>query len=487
MSAHCFIMKKVDFLLLSLIIFLALVCRLYNINTPLADLHSWRQSDTAAVARNFITQGFDLLHPKYDDLSNIQSGKYNPQGYRMVEFPIYSAIVAVLYKSFPVVPLEVYGRLTTIFFSLVLISVIYYLLLKESNRLSAVIGSLVYAIFPFFVFFSRVVLPDTAALSLAFLAIFFFYLFTHNKGAKIWIFYLLSLILFAASLLVKPVTIFFGLAFLYLFFIKYEFNLVKRLDTYVYFILAVLPLVWWRFYIQNYPEGIPANKWLFTMVNTSAGLQPIFLRPAFFRWIFFERINNIILGGFGATLLVIGSLIKNRRLLLFSILISSLIYLFTFEGGNVQHEYYQIIILPALAMFTGIGASYLLTDNKKQFIHQAVLYPVVVAIFAFSLLISFYQVKGYYDYSNDLVSIAKIVRTLTNPSDQIVTDTVGDTTLLYLSDRRGYPAVTEGLPDLKKRGASYFVTQKSDVIAQLKKEKRFTVIFENDKFALFKL
>src|SRR3989339_721453 len=119
-------MKRVDFLILAFILIIAFFFRLYKINTPLADLHSWRQADTAAVARNFVTQGFDLLHPRYDDMSNVQSGLDNPQGYRMVEFPLYNAIFAWLFKLFPAIPLTQWGRLTSIFFSLITISVIYY-------------------------------------------------------------------------------------------------------------------------------------------------------------------------------------------------------------------------------------------------------------------------------------------------------------------------------------------------------------------------
>ena len=56
------------------ILLLGLGVRLYNINTPLADWHSWRQADTASVAVEYIKNGIDLLHPKYLDLSNIPSG-----------------------------------------------------------------------------------------------------------------------------------------------------------------------------------------------------------------------------------------------------------------------------------------------------------------------------------------------------------------------------------------------------------------------------
>ena len=52
--------QKKDLLILGCIILIALVLRLYKIGAPLSDFHSWRQADTAAVARNFVREKFDF-------------------------------------------------------------------------------------------------------------------------------------------------------------------------------------------------------------------------------------------------------------------------------------------------------------------------------------------------------------------------------------------------------------------------------------------
>lgn len=476
-----------DILILSIILITATVFRLYKINTPLADLHSWRQADTAAVARNFIKYDFDLLKPRFDDLSSVASGLDNPQGYRMVEFPLYSGLFASLYKYLPSIPLEVYGRLTTIVFSLIIITIIYFLLLKESGQLAAIIGSLVYAIFPFFVFFSRVILPDTMALSMAFLSILFLYLFVPKKrNIKNTVFYILSAFFFALGLLIKPTVIFFYLVILYLFVKKYSSQVFKKLQFYLFFIISAVPFLWWRYYIISYPEGIPAVDTLITLVNTYQGKQNIFFKPAFFRWVFFERINNIILGGYLTVFFILGVLSKSKNQFLFSILLSSLIYLFVFQGGNVQHEYYQILILPALAMFVGLGVNHLFV-NHKQLRTLIFISLVTFSIFLFSFFFSFYRVRDYYNYSNDLLSIAKIIKDLTGEKDKIITDTTGDTTLLYLSQRRGAPATYRTLRELKSIGYAYFVTLNREVVEKIKKEETFELIFENDKVSIFKL
>ncbi len=478
-TSNCF--SKIDLIILSVIIIVAFAVRLYKINTPLADLHSWRQSDTAAVARNFLRGGFDLLHPRYDDLSSNQSaaGLDNPQGLRFVEFPIYSAIFAYIYRTVPILPLEVYGRLTSIFFSLVIIAVIYYFALKEHSRLAAILGAAVYAVFPFFVFFSRVVLPETTALAFVLLSVFLLYVSSSP------VFFLLSILNFALAILVKPTAGFYGLAILFVFHRKYQFGFIRKPAVYLFFIVALVPFILWRLYIKNFPEGIPPSEWLLTSVNTYQGMQNIFFRPAFFRWIFFERINHLILGGYLTFFLLVGILMKPKKYLLHGILLSALAYLLVFQGGNVQHEYYQTLILPPIALFIGVGAAYLF-NYRKIFLHPLISAPTAIFLFAVSLFFSFYNVRGYYDYPSELPQIAKIINTLTAPTDKIVTDRMGDTTLLYLADRRGAPSIYKDPQELKKMGYGYLATLNQEEINTLKRGK-YPVVFENDKFVLFKL
>src|SRR5689334_16872031 len=94
--------KKIAWIVLFFIFLIGFASRLYKINNPIADWHAWRQADTSAVSRNFVTGGFNLLYPKFDDLSNVPSGIYdNPQGLRFVEFPIFNVFQATAYIFFP--------------------------------------------------------------------------------------------------------------------------------------------------------------------------------------------------------------------------------------------------------------------------------------------------------------------------------------------------------------------------------------------------
>jgi len=110
--------KKLEILLVIALLALGLIVRLYKIDAPLADWHSWRQADTAAVSRNFVRDGFNLLYPQSDSLLALnEHGLANPNRYFINEFPLYNALVAVLYRQFGVN--VAIGRLVSIFFSLI--------------------------------------------------------------------------------------------------------------------------------------------------------------------------------------------------------------------------------------------------------------------------------------------------------------------------------------------------------------------------------
>lgn len=477
--------KKIDVIFLTVILIIALALRLYKIDTPLADWHSWRQVDTAAVARNFAQNDFNLLYPRYDDLSNVQSGFYNPEGYRFVEFPLYNAIFGALYKYMPITPIEVYGRLTTVFFSLIIIAILYYLALHEHSRVAAVGAAIIYATMPFFVYYSRVVLPETTALGFSFIAIFLAYVWAHSKHKWALGLIMLSCISAAISILIKPTVIFYFLPIAYVFFMKYRFRMILKPTPYLYFVAALVPFILWRLWISKFPEGIPGFEWLLTDVNTFEGRKNVFFRPAFFRWIFHERILLLIMGGYAAVLPLLGILEKSRKSLLIPFIgFGALTFLLVFQGGNVQHDYYQTTILPALALLGGIGIARILHKRDHD---QVYLFNILMVVFimGFSWAMSFYKIKDNYLYSEDLVNIGKIIETLTPADAKVVTDRDGDTTLLFLSKRKGMPAVSDTLENLKGRGMEYFYTNKTDVAKDVR--KTYTPIFENSNVFIFKL
>jgi len=69
----------------------AVAARLVLIDQPYIDSWSWRQSDLAAIARNFEKNGFHFAHPQIDWAGDAP-------GYVGTEFPILPFLAALCYK-----------------------------------------------------------------------------------------------------------------------------------------------------------------------------------------------------------------------------------------------------------------------------------------------------------------------------------------------------------------------------------------------------
>lgn len=132
---------------------LALALRLPGIAAPLLDYHSWRQADTAAIARNFVASGYDLLHPQVD-----WGGE--TAGYVESEFPLYSFTLALLGAQ------PVAGRLISALASSAAV-VFLWLLARPGGARVAVTAALTLALMPFAIYFGRTVMPDSLMLMLA--------------------------------------------------------------------------------------------------------------------------------------------------------------------------------------------------------------------------------------------------------------------------------------------------------------------------------
>lgn len=64
---------------------------------------------------------------------------------------------------------------------------------------------------------------------------------------------------------------------------------------------------------------------------------------------------------------------------------------------------------------------------------------------------------------------------------------MGDTTLLYLSDRKGSPGMSKSPEEFKTMGYKYLVTASKDLIQDMQVKQTGKIVFQNDQFTLFEL
>jgi hypothetical protein len=451
------IVKNEYFILLLLLAF-GFASRLYKIDNPVADWHSWRQADTAAVSRNYVNYGINLFYPQYDDVSSIQSGKDNPTGIRMVEFPIYNAVHAVLYKNVGVFTLEVWGRLLTAIIALITSVFIYLLAKKHYGVKVGLLSAFFYLFLPFNIYFTRVILPDPLGVMFAVAGL---YLFNINLIA--------SSVMFALALLQKPYLGVYLLPLIPSFFKKEN---LKRNLTFLF--LSFLPFLTWRYWTGLHPEGIPFYKWAFNG-------DKIRFHPSFFRWIFGERIGLLILGGWGLVPFVGGIIRPLKNKFAVHLYLAMLAYLVIVATANVRHDYYQIMIIPAIALSLALGTVWLW---KRSFTAKIVLVLSLVVMFT----ISWDRIKPFYQINHpELMEVGKIVDQTLPKDAKVVAPYNGDTAFLYQMNRKGWPAVDNSIDNIIERGADYYVSLDINSPDSVNFSKRFTTVQKTQQFVILDL
>jgi|WetSurMetagenome_2_1015567.scaffolds.fasta_scaffold00244_7 hypothetical protein len=482
-------MKKNELLLLLAILIGAFIVRLYHFSWPVADWHSWRQVDTSSVSRNFIKNGFDLLRPKFEDLSFAVSLRDNPQGYRFVEFPIYNAAQAGLFVIIGHFTLEEWGRLVTIFSCLVSVVFLYILVKKYANSRTGFLAAFFFAFIPYNIYFGRTILPDQSMVAALLAGTYFFsnWLDASIKykvlSIKYWAWFILAVIFTASALLLKPYALFFTLPMIYLAWNRFGFGLFRKWQLWVFLILAVLPLGLWRLWMgqKEFLPGIARNDWLFNGNH-------IRFKGAFFQWLFADRISRLILGYWGLPFFVLGILAKinkKENWFFFYFIISSLAYMTVIATGNIQHDYYQILIMPTLVIFLAKGLDFILI--KGEIFNRWTSYFMIAMGVIFALAFGWYAVRDYYSIQHPNIILAgEAVDRLTPKDAKVVAPYGGDTTFLYYTNRNGWPVFDRSFKRFKKAGASY-IAFADPTPEQLNLKTLFQPVEITPQYAIFDL
>jgi 4-amino-4-deoxy-L-arabinose transferase-like glycosyltransferase len=476
-------MKKIDLVWLICICIIALALRLYQIDAPISGFHSWPQAQNALIAHQF-AEGQTNLFTTSILSSTFSSLTQNPIGNQFTEFPLFNFLNGTLYRLIPIVPAHYWGRIISILSSLMVISSLYVLMKNEYSRVAAIISSLVFAVSPFFILLSRLVLSDMLALALFSLSLITFYMYLEKTKENI-IYLIISIISFSLSALIKPTALIFIAPFIYLFLRSYRFDVFKKWQLYAFLVGISLPLILWRIYLVQVFEQLPSVTSLISTVQTAEGAKNIFFSLQFFREVLIERIGIILMGVYMTGFAIFGISNKNKSYLLPALSVSSLLYLFIFQAGNLRYEYFQTFLLPTFAMMIGLGVAFLIKQTETH-INAVIAYPLLAIIIALSWLDSYSFVQKMYSVDANQLQIAKLVNSFTESQDKIVTDTKGDPTLLYLSDRDGTAVKIDDVAELRKKGYAYFVTNDTTE-AQHLKDQGYKILVENNQFSLIKL
>lgn len=471
---------KNPYLWLFIILIIGFWLRLYKIDNPIADWHSWRQADTAAVARNFFKEGYNPILPKYDDMSGVAEFPVpNPQRYRFVEFPIYPSLIYLSYLINGAVD-EKLARVINIFFSLASTIFVYLIAKRYLGLFTSVVSALLFTALPFNIYFSRSILPESSLIFFC-LGMFYFVDVWIENNTKLLL--IISIFFTACAFLTKPTAAFYLIPHLYTVYKKESRLIFLPKKYFVYVVFSLLPYILWRIWISQHPEGIPSANWLFNGTH-------IRFRPAFFRWILGDRFGREILTVAGSILFFIGIIIKpfpKERLTLYLLAASLLSYLVILASGNVTHDYYQMLIVPILVIFVAKGAV-LLLKGSEIFLPRLITIPTAILLFLSIFNLGWFEIKGLYQINNPAIVEAGRRADQILPQDaKVLTPYNGDTAFLYQTNRPGFSNYSYPITDLRNNfGIHYLVSVNFDNKTKWAMET-YTILEQKDNYVIVDL
>lgn len=162
----------------------------------------------------------------------------------------------------------------------------------------------------------------------------------------------------------------------------------------------------------------------------------------------------------------------------------ALLYWIVIARGNVQHDYYQILVIPVVSIYLAKGLKFLLTNN---YFSRWVSLGLATTSFVLGLAFSWYTIRTYYWINHpEIVEVGFAADKLLPENAKIIAPYGGDTTFLYQTRRNGWPVGFNILHKISY-GAQYYVSANpnDDEVKALK--KYYPVITSTQKYVIIDL
>jgi 4-amino-4-deoxy-L-arabinose transferase-like glycosyltransferase len=425
---------------IALVLCVALALRLVHVSAPILGVHSWRQADTAAMARNFHENGYRFLYPQVD------WGGSGP-GYVECELPAFPYAVALAYRALG--PSEAWGRLLAALLSTLTVYLLYRLARDAyDDERTALAGAFVFAMLPLSVYYGRAFMPEAAMLCASVAALHAFDRWTVT-GSRRW--YGLAALATAAACLLKLPCLYLGLPLLYLAWRTWGVAFVRRPALWLFAALVLLPVALWYGHAHAlYRDGgVTFGIWEYG--SDKWGNWRLVATGDFWNGVLFRSLAERHLTWAGVPLALAGLLLPRvgRRGGLVDWWLAALgVYLVVVARGNYVHEYYQLPLIPPLSIAMGRAIAAAFAPGGRRVLRAG----LVTALLAAMLVLGGSRLVSYWhreDRSRSpLYRLAQEVARRTPPSGRVVTLDQGNPTLLYLAHRKGWHASPDDLaPD----------------------------------------
>ena len=471
---------------LYIVLALGLALRFVNLQDPLTDKQAWRQTDTAAIARNFYEEGYSLFYPRVD-------WRGTTPGYVEANFPLYPFVVALLYAAVDG-SYEWLGRLVAALCSAAAAALLYWLGLRLGmGRPGALLAALLYLLSPMSIYYGRTFMPEALMILLSVGALWAFARWIDSS--RLWDF-ALAVLLAALCFLVKIPTLYLGFPLVALAWVRWRWRFVLKPALWLYLVLALAPAVFWYWHANLLFEETGLTFGIWNRYGYDKWDRSLLFTTNFYLTIL-ERFWHSVYTPAGAILVLAGLALaptQRREWTLWVWMGGLVLYVFVIPEGNRRLHYYQLPFAPVGALLAGraleaiIGADAAsagwcrFARNWKHRWRVVLVCTLIVGVAAYSA----WAVRPYYaqpnNWHNYYQSCYLVGRILDAKLPQDAMLVIGDEdentgvphraqspTLLYYCHRKGWQITPpefapERLDSLAVEGADYFLVAAGFVV-----------------------
>jgi 4-amino-4-deoxy-L-arabinose transferase-like glycosyltransferase len=398
---------------LCLFILASVAVRFWRIDAPFDDFWSWRQSDVAAIARNYYENGFHFTQPQIDWAGN-------EPGFVGTEFPLLPFTVALLYKFLGVH--EWIGRSLTIVFFAASVPFVFLLARRVFDEFAGILALVFYAFAPMMIAASRAFMPDMSSLACALAGLYLFWrwLDTNQSSVSSYGLFLTACLLIALALLLKPTTATVAAPLAALAWRKFGRSLFLQPSLWLFAFLSLIPSALWYWHAlaiarEFYPHHMfgAGGIRVMTLGWYSQILQLTFmtsLTPALF-------------------ILAIIGLFRPARTWAFHWWLGAMILLIVLAGYGNRHEWYRLPLVTIAAALAG-GAISSLGQGKTALVPLALILFLIPA-----------AIQAHHYFAPTAEPLCLLARTLgerTSPGALIVVADDGNPVVFYYAHRKGW-------------------------------------------------
>lgn len=458
---------------------LGAVLRTLDMGQPIGvdNLLSWRETDIGGIARNFYREGMNLFYPRID-------WRGDGPGYVEMEFPLYPWLIAVIYKLFGYH--EIFGRLLSYSFSLGAMAVFFLLARYLLPPVGAVLASLFFVLSPLAIKISNSLQPEGLMFLCYVLAAYAFIRWLDDNS---WKHYGLALLATTLCILAKAPAAHIGLFFALIVLKEKGLVALRQIRLWAFAIVALLPSILWYKHAHNF--WLTYGNSLGVSNETHVAGLKLFTNPSLIRGIFHIELFHVWMPTgliIGAIAILVARSEKAAIYSLYWLLAILAFYLVIAYTTSARWAiYYHIFSVPPVALLIGLGVEALIAVNwgknlTRNWLPQMNTIVVVLAIVCLSGTFVFQGLQIYRSTAQGAKDMEKLYQCAQEfkpaiPDNVLIATTAPATVdkgrpiasnvpyMFYWLDRKGFNLFAEnqslqGIIDLSKRGARYFIAEK---------------------------